>query len=557
MAGTVLAIAAARWQGRGQALPPDVPLPDDPFTLGVASGDPEPGGFVIWTRLAPAPTSGGGMPGVDVPVVWEIATDPAFTSIVASGVSVATPALAHSVHVEVSGLPPDSWFHYRFRAGGWTSPVGRARTTPPAGVRVPLRFGVASCQRYTDGYYTAHRELSTEGCDLVVHLGDYIYEGGGSGPVRSHGSPEATTLAAYRNRYGLYKSDPDLQAAHAMCPWLVVWDDHEVDNDYAGAHSVDGTPEAAFLSRRAQAYQAWYEHQPVRLPVPVGPDLAIHRSIRWGGLARFHLLDTRQHRDPQPCGGGLNSPCSDWADEGRTLLGPAQEQWLLDGLSSREAVWEVLANQVVFAPMAIGTARNMDQWDGYPAARERVWSVLRDVPNPVIVAGDIHLGAVAVLHRDLEDPTTEAVGVELVGPPISSRFTAAPPAVVEAVVGGLPWFEYVNASDRGYLIVELTEQELQARYRVVSTTSVPTATVTTDHTYRRAAVPVPREEDPVATTSTTSTTSSSTTSSSTTSTAPPPSSTTTAGAITSPTAGGRGVESGAPIAGGVMPRYTG
>ncbi|WP_208029461.1 alkaline phosphatase D family protein [Rhabdothermincola sediminis] len=544
LAGTIAAIAAARWQGSGQALPADVTLPDDPFTLGVASGDPDPGGFVIWTRLAPAPTSGGGMPGVDLPVTWEVATDPSFATIVASGVSVAVVALAHSVHVEVSGLPPDAWFHYRFRAGGWTSPVGRARTAPAPGVRAPLRFGVASCQRYVDGYYTAHRALSTEGCDLVVHLGDYIYEGGGSGPVRSHGSPEATTLAGYRNRYGLYKSDPDLQAAHAMCPWLVVWDDHEVDNDYAGVHSADGVPEGEFLSRRAQAYQAWYEHLPVRLRVPAGPNVVIHRSIRWGGLARFHLLDTRQHRDPQPCGGGLSSPCGDWDDEGRTLLGPSQEAWLLDALGSREAVWEVLANQVVFAPMPIGTARNMDQWDGYPAARQRLWSVLRDVPNPVVVTGDIHLGALAKLHRELEDPSTPPVGVELVGPPISSRFTAAPPAVVEAVVGALPWFEHVNASDRGYLIVELTEDALQARYRVVSTTAERTATVSTDHTYRQTAVPVPRDEDPVDTTTTTSTSS-------------PPSSTSTAVTTTSPPAGGSEDRSGELAPGAVIPRYTG
>lgn len=276
-----------------------------PFSLGVASGDPLPDSVVLWTRLAPDPLRGGGMPEEDVQVEWVVAQDERLTRVVKRGTALAPAALAHSVHLEVSGLEPDRWYWYQFRVAGEASPVGRTRTAPPleADPRL-LRFAFASCQHYEQGFYTAYRHLANEDLDLVFHLGDYIYENSGvREQVRFHTYTELATLQDYRNRLALYKTDPDLQAAHAAFPWVVTWDDHEVDNDYAGKISENNDPEAAFLQRRAAAYQAYYEHLPLRRSsMPRGPDAEIYRSLPFGRLARFYILDTRQYRTDQPCG---------------------------------------------------------------------------------------------------------------------------------------------------------------------------------------------------------------------------------------------------------------
>ena len=313
------AVATAAWAAPTILSPTgafaaDPVLPGPPFTLGVASGDPTPTAVILWTRLAPDPLNGGGMPAVDVPVGWEVATDDAFTQVVASGTTIATPAHGHTVHVDATGLAPDTWFHYRFTASGFTSPVGRTRTAPAAGSSpASMRFAFASCQNWPAGYYTAHRALAAEDVDVVHFLGDYIYENGSQGPVRPHNSPEITTLTAYRNRYALYRGDPDLQASHAAFPWIITWDDHEVENNYAGLNPQDPADAATFAARRAVAYQAWWEHQPVRLPAPTGPDLTIRRSFDWGDLARFAVVDGRQHRSDQACGDSLGPPCPDLA----------------------------------------------------------------------------------------------------------------------------------------------------------------------------------------------------------------------------------------------------
>ncbi|MBL9200998.1 MAG: alkaline phosphatase D family protein, partial [Opitutaceae bacterium] len=221
---------------RGAAAEAAPKLPSYPFALGVASGDPGPSSVIIWTRLAPRPLEpGGGMPAAPVVVWWEVAEDESFRTIARSGTTFATPNWAHAVHVEVEGLRPDRWYWYRFRAAGETSRVGRTRTLPPAGASPErLRFAFASCQHYETGLFTAYEHMAREDLDLVVHLGDYIYEGAArDGHIRRHNSPEIKTLEAYRARYALYKLDPALQAAHAMAPWIVTWDDHEVANNYA------------------------------------------------------------------------------------------------------------------------------------------------------------------------------------------------------------------------------------------------------------------------------------------------------------------------------------
>ena len=276
----------------------------NPFSLGVASGYPQPDGIVLWTRLAPHPLNGGGMPAADVDVAWEIAADESFRSVLHKGTERATPALAHTVHAEIKGLEPARVYWYRFHAGAATSSVGRFRTAPGADIaNERLRFALASCQQYEQGYFSAYRHMARDELDLVIHVGDYIYESSwGSNLVRSHGRAEAVTLADYRDRYALYKSDADLQAAHAALPWIVTWDDHEVSNDYANDRSQRLDPPAAFLQRRAAAYQAYYEHMP--LPAwarPRSADAQLYMQTAFGQLARFYVLDARQYRSHQVC----------------------------------------------------------------------------------------------------------------------------------------------------------------------------------------------------------------------------------------------------------------
>jgi alkaline phosphatase D len=466
LVGAAATVAALRVGASALAAPARrAPLPVDPFTLGVASGDPAPDGFVLWTRLAPDPLDGGGMPPDAVPVTWEVASDAGFGTIRATGVVNAIADLAHTVHVEVEDLLPDTAYWYRFAVEGWTSPVGRSHTLA-VGSPDALRFGFVSCQSYASGYYTALAALAAEECDLWLHLGDYIYENAGGGPTRSHGPDECTTLAQYRNRYALYKTDPDLQAAHHAAPVVPVWDDHEVDNNY----------EVVDDARRAAGYRAWFEHLPVRLTAPDGPGLQIYRGFRWGDLATFHMLDVRQYRDPAPCGGGLGD-CPERLGEDRSLLGTDQQAWLQSSLEASSAVWDVVGQQVVFSPLPFGGAYNNDQWDGYPQQRDRVWAMLRRQPNPVIVTGDIHAAGVARLHETLADVATPRIGTELVGTSISSRFDPALIDAAESIITSLPYVEYANARDRGYTVVELTRARMEATYKVVSTIDSRDATV--------------------------------------------------------------------------------
>ena len=332
------------------ASPNDAPrLPSNPFTLGIASGDPLSDSVVLWTRLAPqplAPGGAGGMPIRRVPVGWEIARDPELRQVVARGVVEADPAFAHAVHVDLANLAPDRWYWYRFRTGEHTSAIGRTRTTPvPGSPQDRLRFAVASCQAYTNGFYTPYPHLVNEDIDLILFLGDYIYEGGQDGIVRDHDGPEVRTLDAYRNRYALYKTDPNLQAAHAAFPWVNTWDDHEVENNYADVFDSNDTSVPEFLDRRAAAYLAYYEHLPVRLGPPSGAHWDIYRSFTWGDLASFFVLDTRQYRSKQSCNESITLLCPDRFDEDRTILGDAQEGWLLDGLGRSRTRWNVLAQQ--------------------------------------------------------------------------------------------------------------------------------------------------------------------------------------------------------------------
>jgi alkaline phosphatase D len=464
-------------------------LSGNPFTLGVASGDPSPDGFVLWTRLAPSPLEGGGMPAESIEVGWEVAHDEGFSKSVANGTAVVTPDLAHSVHVEVPGLEPDRWYFYRFHAAGETSPVGRARTTPAAGVVAErLRFAFASCQHFETGWYTAYQHMAAEDLDLIAHLGDYIYEGAGTDKkVRKHVGPLLHELADFRNRHAQYKTDPMLQAAHAKCPWLVTWDDHEVANNYADRipDREKETPEG-LLTKRINGYQAYYEHMPLRAAqLPKGPDMPLYRKVAYGQLAEFAVLDTRQYRTDQPCGDGNKQPCDATFTESATMLGPAQEKWLSETLSASRSRWNVLAQQVMMARVdrlpGEKQAYSMDQWPGYEANRQRILKFFGEHPklNPVVLTGDIHNNWANNLQVNCEDEKSPVVGTEFVGTSISSGGDGAESRKdTEAIYSENPFVKFFN-NERGYVSCEVTPDRWSTHYRIVPFVTKPDAPLVT------------------------------------------------------------------------------
>jgi len=463
-------------------------LPEFPFTLGIASGDPLADRVVLWTRLAPEPldpSGRGGMPQRPFPVVWQVAEDEAFRRVVRSGFAIAAPAAGHAVHVDADGLRPDRWYYYRFFAAGHESPVGRTRTAPaPGSSPARLRFASASCQDFRDGFYTAHAQLAQEDLDLVVFLGDYIYEDGPEGDVRNHDGPRIRDLAGYRNRYALYRSDPNLREAHRLFPWVVTWDDHEVSNNYAGLLPDENGPFAdfspeAFAALRADGYQAWWEHMPVRLAPPKGnPSLRIFRRLAFGDLIDLLVLDTRQQRTDQECGDpGPGAPCEGFPSPDGDLLGPVQEAWLRQSLERSGALWNVIAQQVVFAPTPILGLLNFDQWDGYPLARQRLVDFLRDraVRNPVVLSGDIHITGIASVPADPVS-FTDPVATELVATGISSGGLDPGLAdLAEQVLSNLPHIEFFEGIQRGFLRNEVTPGLWRVDARLVQTVTSPTS----------------------------------------------------------------------------------
>jgi alkaline phosphatase D len=468
-------------------------LPSTPFTLGVASGDPTPDGFVLWTRLAPSPLEGGGMRPENVEVKWEVADDEAMTKTVIKGTSVATPDLAHSVHVEVPGLKPDRWYFYRFTAAGEASPVGRARTAPALGATPErLKFAFASCQHYESGLYTAYQHMAKEGLDLVAHLGDYIYEGAGTTKgVRHHVGPELKNLSEYRNRHAQYKTDEHLQAAHAMCPWIVTWDDHELANNCAGLISQDPKETIEqYAARRTHAYQAYYEHMPLRArQIPHGPDCQLYRNVSFGQLAEFAVLDTRQYRTDQPYGDGNKAPGPETLSEQGTILGAEQEKWMYDLLGKSKARWNVLAQQVMMLRQDRDASEDviypMDHWAGYEANRQRVLKFFEQNPslNPIVLTGDIHQNFVNDLVVDDRAEKQPIVATEFVGTSISSSGDGSEHRKGEAeMLKENPYTRYYNG-ERGYVSCEVTPKTWTSYYRTVPFVSKPDAPLNTRKTF--------------------------------------------------------------------------
>jgi alkaline phosphatase D len=516
----------------GSARGDSLHLNSELFTLGVASGDPFPHSVVLWTRLAPEPLNGGGMPDKAVKVIWEVAEDYGMKRVIKRGQTVAHPQHGHAVRVVARGLPSDKWLYYRFKAMGMQSRVGRTRTFPGKWDGAErMRFALVSCQNYNQGFYPAYRDMLDKELDFVLHTGDYIYEDGPAAieiaPGRSHTGGEIFTLDDYRERYALYKLDQDLQDVHAQMPFIVTWDDHEVDNNYAGKIAEEGAPFQGddFALRRRNAYQVYSETMPLR---PRNRSHGKHNSMKlfrklpFGDLAEIFMLDTRQFRTDQPAEDvfGSTDPNSIAVEpfvgeklydaegilnEEASMMGRWQERWLERGLKRSRAAWNVLAQQVMVMPWNlvkttkafvaaglesqpippeqkaqilaafdhIDNVLNVDAWDGYEAARQRLFELLdRTKPsNPVILSGDIHSAWGAELFSDFSDTNSDRLAVEFVCTSISSTFLELDPRPIDYIVRlGLqdnPHINYFNGLFRGYSLCDVDRDRWQTTYRAV------------------------------------------------------------------------------------------
>ena len=495
--GAMLALGTAGQRVLGKQL-------DSYFSLGVASGSPREDRVILWTRLAPDPLNGGGMPPEDVTLRVRVAKDEALRNVIIDEPVTAAHEHGHSVHFSAQGLERGREYWYQFHLGDEDSPIGRTKTSDPTAAQA--RIALAYCQHYEYGYYAAYRDLADWQPDCVIHTGDYIYEGGPSrslGPtlrdvgggerrlfevVRLHDGPEIRSLWDYRNRYALYRSDPDLQAAHAAAPWIVAMDDHEVDNNWAGSTPQDPEKqtEVEFLVRKIAAFQAYYEHMPIeRSPVLDGliSRLRMYDVYRFGP-AQVHLLDTRQFRSNQTCGDGRKVQCDKTFDPARTMLGVEQESWLADSLRGSVAPFNVIASQIWFTPYRYNEPPtdpvvNLDSWDGYPAARERLSNVLASgVSNPVFLTGDWHTAVASTVYQNPFDTKSKRLGHELAGSSISSGCPWA--RDMEAMRDANPHVAHLNGNQRGYLRTTISKTDCRAEFRVVKDAGVRESPVLSD-----------------------------------------------------------------------------
>ena len=457
---------------------------DNPFTLGVASGDPTADGIVLWTRLAPDPAEPASLSRKAIPVGWRVAHDSRMKHVAARGVALAPAALAHSVHVEVEGLQPGRDYFYQFDAGREESAIGHFRTAPARHqLAREVQFAFATCQDWPSGYYTAYRDMVRYDLDLVLHLGDYTYEYA-IGPTTGRGIPppegferETVDLATYRLRHTLHKLDPDLQAAHAKFPFAVIWDDHEVANDYSGLTPEYASPSPEFTARRAAAYQAYYEHMPIRLEVARKPQpgLRIYRRLDYGRLVDFTMLDDRQYRTDNPCGDGESLRCDEALNGDYSMLGRRQEAWLDNGFAQSSARWNVVAQQLLIAQLEHATNQPNwfwnDAWDGYPLARQRLLTsvVESGVRNPVFVTGDWHSTFVNNLTLDFADANAETVATEFVTPAITTGGDGTPYGPYYApMIPYNPHIKYYEGDRRGYFKASVTPKAMKLDLRFVT-----------------------------------------------------------------------------------------
>jgi phosphodiesterase/alkaline phosphatase D-like protein len=491
------------------------------FTLGVASGDPLPDSVILWTRLAPQPLElDGGMGKATATVEWEMATDEAFSNVVARGSEEATPTYGHSVHVDVKGLTPDSWYFYRFKHETEVSPVGRTRTTPEFGASMSrLVVGQTSCANWQSGFYQLYADLAAQEPDYWLALGDYMYEYGNKQYLRpTQKKPtrpipwdsEPFTVAQYRRQYGLYRGAKELQDLHAAAPYSIIWDDHEVDNNFTASKSGgDGQKDRLkFHKRRAAGFQAFWENHAIRIPQPepMPRRMKIYREITWGTLATFLMLDGRQYRSDQP-GDNTPSDFGKWVkgmvNPDSTMLGPKQEAWLDERLADSTSKWTFMAQQTVVSDIngSVGLGLpadglyNYDSWDGYWVPRQRLTSAItsNQVRNPVILTGDFHCNLAFDVLAEWPDPQNfgsmkecinatltwdkPAVAAEIAAGAISSPTffgeggvvaLAGPPTLAKT-----PWAAYGELLGNGYVLHDITPESDRAGYRVCQANYLP------------------------------------------------------------------------------------
>ena len=453
---------------------------NDPFQLGVASGDPVADGFVIWTRLAPDPFDPAALAPEAIPVAWEVAADEGMKTIVAKGQVWARPDMAHSIHVDVRGLEPARPYYYRFHCEGMVSRQGRAVTLPPPGRTVDrMKFAFASCAHFEQGYFSVYRDMAAQNPDFILHLGDYIYESSWGAKVRRHPVSEPHTLAEYRAFHAAYKLDPDLQDAHAHCPWFFTWDDHEVANDYSKGEAPSTIDPVAFAARKMAAYKAYYEHMPLRSSAALRDgEMRLYQRVLFGDLAQFDITDGRQYRDPLPCqppgwhaGYVLDvTACETYNDPHRTMLGAAQENWLRGGFAASGARWNVLAHSLMFTDFdqLQGPARGVgtDGWGGYPAARRQLLDMVkqRKISNVVTLGGDIHSFFISDVKDDPTDTTSATLMSEFVGTSVTSASFSA--AEFKALMPENPHIKFCDDTRRGYVFCDVTKDVWHADLRV-------------------------------------------------------------------------------------------
>lgn len=470
------------------------------FKQGVASGDPAPRAITLWTKLAEVERPG--------TLTLEVARDAGFRRVVERRRVSARRRYDFAVKQRVRGLKPNERYYYRFEAGGRSSPVGTFKTLPPPGSRTPIKIAVFSCQAWEAGFYTPHAGLAAEpDLDLVVCLGDYVYERRfyDEDPVRDdtlgrNGDGEVQTLREYRQKYALYHTDRNLRAVRQSHPMLAIWDDHEVEDNYAGKLAGDATldPRVAFLKRRRNGYRAFFEHMPFAAAGRRKRDrFRTYRSVRLGRNVELLLLDQRQYRSDQPCGDALPPvpPCSEAElnDPARTFLGRRQKGWLKRRLAASDATWKLIANQAMAMSIDVPATNpvNMDQWDGYAYERREILSHVRDrgIANVSFLTGDIHTffaGDVSPEGRQNALAQPAAVATEFVAGSVTSlgipetvaamTGTPLPPELLAVLADGgaiqsnNPHIRYANTERRGYAVVVARRDRLDVRYRAVGTT---------------------------------------------------------------------------------------
>ena len=480
---SALALALTPWtQAMAEPVAQRISWRTQPFALGVASGRPRSDSLVLWTRLL-LRADDAHLANKALPVELEVFADAALKQRVQVHTITTNAVRGHSVHAHLKNLKPATDYWYRFRCGDAFSAVGHARTAPALNADVQqLRLALTSCQNFEHGLYVAHQEIAKEPLDFVLFMGDYIYESNNPQTLpRKHNNEEPKTLAQYRTRYEQYKADPMLQASHAAHTWVLMWDDHEVVNDYANDQDRNYTDPQVFLQRRAAAYQAYFEHQPVLIaPDPKRPyDMRLYDNFCWGQLADVWTLDCRQYRSAQACrdplrgGGRMITQCSELDDAQRTMLGFEQERWLHDSLSVSQASWKLLAQATQISstsvPAPTGRAYWNDAWDGYPQARKRLLQTVIDagLKNVVTLGGDVHMNIAANLRQEPNNPDSPVVASEFVGTSISSRGMGE--KAMSLIRISNPDLLHARADERGYSLITVTPEMLRCDFKTTAT----------------------------------------------------------------------------------------